>query len=270
MTPQTGPRFGLIVIGDEILSGKREDKHLSKVISLLVARGLELSWAHYLPDDRVAICEFLSRSINGNDIVFSTGGIGGTPDDHTRQAAALAAEVPLHRHPEAESFIVQRAREQAEKEGRELDMARPENRQRLTMADLPLGCDLIPNPYNRIAGFSLKQHFFVPGFPVMAWPMIEWVLDTRYSHLFHRRPRREKSAIVFDVYEAQITALMESIEQRHPGIKVFSLPSVGDASIGRHIELGVKGDSDRVDAAYVDLVAGLAPFNARIGEVSER
>ncbi len=270
MTSHRGPRFGLIVIGDEILSGRREDKHLSKVIELLAARGLELSWAHYLADDRTAICEFLGRSMSSNDIVFSTGGIGGTPDDHTRQAAALAAEVPLYRHPEAEALIVQRAREQAAKEGRALDMERPENRQRLTMADLPLGCDLIPNPYNRIAGFSVKQHFFVPGFPVMAWPMIEWVLDTHYQHLFHRRPRREKSAIVFEVYEAQITALMEAIEQRHPGIKVFSLPSVGDASIGRHIELGVKGDAERVDAAYADLIAGLEPFEARIGESHER
>ncbi|CAN5257296.1 molybdopterin-binding protein [soil metagenome] len=267
-----GPRFGLIVIGDEILSGRREDKHLSKVVALLSARGLELSWAHYLPDDRLAICEFLRRSMSGNDIVFSTGGIGGTPDDHTRQAAAMAAEVPLKRDTEAESYIIARATAMAEKEGKPLpiDTTRPEYQQRLTMADLPLGCDLIPNPYNQIAGFSIKQHFFVPGFPVMAWPMIEWVLDTGYDHLFHQRPKLEKSAVVFDVYEAQITGLMQAIEKHHAGIKVFSLPSVGDATIGRHIELGVKGDAARVDAAFDELLKGLEAFNARIGETLVR
>jgi molybdopterin-biosynthesis enzyme MoeA-like protein len=239
----------LLIIGDEILSGRRVDKHLTRTIELLGTRGLELSWAHYLPDDRIAICDFLRRSMSGNDIVFSTGGIGGTPDDHTRQAAAMAAEVPLHRHPEAEALIIERAAQMAAKEGTPVDASTPAYQQRLTMADLPLGCDLIPNPYNQIAGFSIKQHFFVPGFPVMAWPMIEWVLDSDYAYLFHQRPK---------------------IEKRHPGMKVFSLPSVGDATIGRHIELGVKGDPAKVDAAFAELIAGLEPFKARIGETATR
>lgn len=264
--------FGLIIIGDEILSGKREDKHLAHVITQLNARGLSLSWAHYLPDERPAIVAFLERTMNSNDIVFCTGGIGATPDDHTRQAAAAAAEVPIVRHPGAARLIVERIHEMAAQAGKggEPDLALPENDQRLQMADFPLGAELIPNPYNRIPGFSVGQHYFVPGFPVMAWPMIEWVLDTKYAHLFHRQSRAERSILVFDRFEAQLTPLMVSIEAEHPGIKVFSLPSVGDDKLPKHIELGVKGDAAHVDAAYAALLAGLRAAGARLGEEAQR
>ena len=260
--------FGLIIIGDEILSGKREDKHLAQVIGLLNARGLSLSWAHYLPDERSVIADFLERTMNSNDIVFCTGGIGATPDDHTRQAAAEAAEVPVVRHPEAAKLIIQRIHDMAMQAGRTdaPDMALPENDQRLQMADFPLGADLIPNAYNRIPGFSIGQHYFVPGFPVMAWPMIEWVLDTKYAHLFHRQAKAERSILVFDRFEAQLTPLMVAIEAQHPGIKVFSLPSVGDDKLPKHIELGVKGEAARVEAAYLALLEGLRAAGARLGD----
>jgi molybdenum cofactor synthesis domain-containing protein len=81
---------GLIVVGDEILSGKRVDKHFAKVVELLTARGMELAWAEYVGDDPARITATLRRAFAGGDIVFSTGGIGATPDDHTRQCAAAA------------------------------------------------------------------------------------------------------------------------------------------------------------------------------------
>lgn len=263
---------GLIIIGDEILSGKREDKHLSKVISLLANRGLNLAWAHYLPDDRSAIAAFLKESMNSNDVVFCTGGIGGTPDDHTRQAAAIAAEVPLVRHKEAARIIEERVNDIAHGQGQPtpVDMHAPENQQRLTMADLPHGAELIPNPFNKIPGFSVGQHYFVPGFPVMAWPMIEWVLDTKYKNLFHRQVQRERSVIVYDAYEAQLTPLMEAIEQQFKPIKVFSLPSVGDDTMPRHIEIGVKGDPAILDRAFDALLDGMRQTPARLGEQLRR
>ena len=82
--------FGLIIIGDEILSGKRQDKHLPKVIDLLKARGLGLAWARYVGDDRRQITAALKDAFASGDVVFSCGGIGATPDDHTRQCAAAA------------------------------------------------------------------------------------------------------------------------------------------------------------------------------------
>ena len=92
--------FGLIVIGDEILSGKRVDKHMPKVIELLGARGLQLGWAEYVGDVPERITAALKRAFASGDIVFSTGGIGATPDDHTRQCAAAALGVALELHPE--------------------------------------------------------------------------------------------------------------------------------------------------------------------------
>ena len=249
--------FGLLIIGDEILSGKRADKHLPKVIELLAARGLSLSWARYVGDDRERITADLKDAFAGGDAVFSCGGIGATPDDHTRQCAAAALGVPLALHPEARDFVLERMRDVAREQGKPFEPDRDDNRHRLNMAVFPEGAGIIPNPYNKIAGFSVRKGeggvFFVPGFPVMAWPMIEWVLDTVYAGLHSRSGPRERSVIVFGSMEATLTPLMEAIESDFPGIKVFSLPSVDHPDWGRHIELGVKGD------------AGLRVQDARVG-----
>ena len=97
--------FGAFIIGDEILVGKRQDKHFSFIIDALGRRGLRLSWAQYLGDEREVITTALERSFASGDAVFSFGGIGATPDDHTRQCAAAALGVPLELHPEAEREI---------------------------------------------------------------------------------------------------------------------------------------------------------------------
>lgn len=249
--------FGLIVIGDEILSGKRADKHLARVIELLAVRGLRLAWAQYLPDHRAAITETLRRTFASDDAVFSCGGIGATPDDHTRQAAAAALGVGLRLHPQAEALITQRCREMAAEGKGSADMSVPENQQRLRMGEFPHGARIIHNPYNRIPGFAVARHYFLPGFPVMAWPMIEAVLDDEFRSMFHHAPQAERSMLVFDTPESAVAPLMEDIEARFPGVRSFSLPSVGDGQDGkparRHIELGVKGSPDRLDAAFAEL-----------------
>ena len=257
--------FGLIVVGDEILSGKRIDKHMPKVIELLAARGLELGWAEYVGDVPVRITAALGRAFASGDIVFSTGGIGATPDDHTRQCAAAALGVPLALHPEAEALIRERMQDTAREQGTVYEPDRPDNVHRLNMGVFPLGANIIPNTYNKIPGFSIGDVHFVPGFPVMAWPMIEAVLDGRYAGLFARGRAAEKSVIVYGAMEATLTPLMQAVERDHPGIKVFSLPSVDHPQYGRHIELGVKGDAGRIEAAYGQLLAGLHGFEARLG-----
>jgi molybdopterin-biosynthesis enzyme MoeA-like protein len=107
--------------------------------------------------------------------------------------------------------------------------------------------------------------YFVPGFPVMAWPMVEWVLDTHFSHLHQLQAYIEKSVIVMGTMEAMLTPLMLTIEARHPGVKVFSLPSMDHAEYGRHIELGVKGAPADVNAAFPGVLAGLHLFNLKLG-----
>ncbi len=249
-------RFGLIIIGDEILSGKRQDKHFAKVLELLTARGLSLSWVNYLGDDRERLVQTLKLSFGSDDVVFSCGGIGATPDDHTRQAAAAALGRPLELHPEASRLIAERTADMARERKANADMSLPENQQRLKMGDFPVGANIIPNPFNKIPGFNVDHHWFVPGFPVMAWPMIELVLDTHYSRFFNEDVPADRSFLVFELAESTATPLMESIEREFPGIKVYSLPSMGEGGVRRHIELGVKGNKARIDAAFERLRNG--------------
>ncbi len=260
--------IGLVIVGDEILSGKRQDKHLPKVIELLGARGLSLHWARYVGDDRPRITADLQHAFASGDLVFSCGGIGATPDDHTRQCAAAALGVDLALHLQARDFILERMRDIALEQGLPYEPERHDNQHRLNMGMFPQGAGIIPNPYNKIAGFFCGHVHFVPGFPVMAWPMIEWVLDQRYAHLHQARRAVERSVIVFGAMEASLTPLMEDIETRFPGIKVFSLPSVDHAQWGRHIELGVKMDSKSAgdsQPAFAALLQGLAQFGAKLG-----
>lgn len=234
-------RIGLFIIGDEILSGRRQDRHFAKVVELLSARGLQLSWAQFLGDDREVLVDAYRRSLASGDIVFSCGGIGATPDDHTRQAVAAALGVATVLHPQAAELIAQRIAETAAQGKGSADISLPENRQRLRMGEFPEGAEIVPNPFNKIPGFFIKDHTFVPGFPVMAWPMIEWTLDHRYADMHHSVPHIEYSFLVFDLAESTITPVMEALELRWPAIKAFSLPSMGGT--GRnHIELGVKGE----------------------------
>jgi molybdopterin-biosynthesis enzyme MoeA-like protein len=257
--------FGLIIVGDEILSGKRQDKHMPKVIELLAARGLSLSWARYVGDDRPRITAALRDAFAGGDAVFCCGGIGATPDDHTRQCAGAALGVPLALHPRAKELILERMRDLAVEQGLPYEPDRPDNVHRLNMGVFPEGADIVPNPYNKIPGFSVRTVHFVPGFPVMAHPMIEWVLDTLYPQLHGRHAKRERSVIVFGSMEATLTPLMESIESDHPGVRVFSLPSVDHPQWGRHIELGVKGEAAAADAAFADLLSGLREMGVQLG-----
>lgn len=236
--------FGVLIIGDEILSGRRSDKHLAKSIELLGARGLRLSWARYCGDERPRLIEMLQQTFASGDIVFSFGGIGATPDDHTRQCAAAALGLELALHPDAEREI----------RGRFGDETTP---QRLMMGEYPVGSEIIPNPYNRIPGFRIRHHHFLPGFPQMSWPMMEWVLDTHYRALHHAETWVERAVTVFDAYEGQLIDLMTALEARH-GVTIFSLPTLGGDGGRRQIELGAKGcDVVAVDAAMTEMCAEL-------------
>ncbi|MBK9955500.1 MAG: competence/damage-inducible protein A [Rhodocyclaceae bacterium] len=240
--------FGALIIGDEIIRGKRQDKHFEKLREILAVRGLHLDWVLYLGDDRPRLIEALKRSFASDDVVFSFGGIGATPDDHTRQAAAAAAGVPLELHPEAEARIRERL----------AALNRPITQSMLDMGRFPAGSRTIPNPVNGIVGFSCGDHHFVPGFPEMAWPMVEWVLDGNYAGLFHAHPEAEAAILVWDGIEGLLVDLMERVEWEFPGLTVFSLPSMGSASRGRHVELGVRGTPEQVPLAMREIESEVA------------
>jgi molybdopterin-biosynthesis enzyme MoeA-like protein len=226
--------FGAIIIGDEILSGKRADRHFAHVIETLGGRGLELSWCRLIRDVPALIVETLRQTYASGDVVFSFGGIGATPDDHTRRCAAEAAGVRLVRHPEAVAEIVAQFG----------DEAAP----RLVMADLPEGSAIIPNPFNRIPGFTLGTHHFLPGFPQMAWPMMDWVLDTLYPGVRNLAPEAEAVITVFDVAESPLLGLMTEFLARFPDLRFSSLPHIGEDG-SKRVELGVRGEGGRVAEA---------------------
>jgi molybdopterin-biosynthesis enzyme MoeA-like protein len=267
---EAAPAIGIIIIGDEILSGKRADKHLPKFIQLLSERGLQLSWAEYVGDSPDRITAVLSRAFQSGDVVFSCGGIGATPDDHTRQCAAKALGLPLALQPEAKALILERMQDVAKEQGLPYEPLREDNLHRLNMGTFPEGADIIRNPYNKIPGFTCKGKgqgmvHFVPGFPVMAWPMMEDKLNA-YCQTWGSAPSRtERSVIVLGAMEATLTPLMETIEAQFPGVKVFSLPSVDHPEWGKHIELGVKGEEALSMLAYAALKDGLKPFKVNLG-----
>ncbi|MGD8617609.1 MAG: molybdopterin-binding protein [Gammaproteobacteria bacterium] len=236
---QDPQEFGVVIVGDEILAGKRTDRHCAHVIETLGKRGLQLAWARFTSDDRRRLVRELRQT--GEDVVpvFCFGGIGATPDDQTRQAAAEAFDAPLVRNPDAQAMIENRFGKDAYPN-------------RILMADLPEHCALIPNPYNQVPGFSLYDHHFMPGFPVMAWPMLDWVLDHYYpaAHV----QRQEKSLRVMNARESELLQLMQALDERHPDAVLFSLPHLGEVNT---IEIGFRGERGAVATALADLTACL-------------
>ncbi len=236
--------FAAIIIGDEILSGKRIDRHFARLTQLLGARGLRLAWVEYLGDERGRIAQTLRRSLAAGDTVFCFGGIGNTPDDHTRQAAAQALGVELQLHPDAERAI-------------RLRFGDGVDERRLSLGVFPRGVDIIPNPFNGIPGFRVRDHHFVPGFPQMAHPMVEWALDTFYAQHFNTRPPVDKALLLTGptAYESALLDLMERIVAEYPQLRLFSLPSIGEDGQRRHLELGVEGEETLVDRALAQIRA---------------
>jgi molybdopterin-biosynthesis enzyme MoeA-like protein len=210
----------------------------------------------YLGDDRSRLADTLRRTMASNDVVFSFGGIGVTPDDHTRQAAAAAAGVVLALHADAEREI----------RARMAEMNQEVTPARLELGTFPAGSRIIPNPFNRIPGFSYAHHHFFPGFPQMAWPMLEWVLDTHYRELFCSGAEVELALIVWDGLEGQLLDLMRRIESEFAGVTVFSLPSFGSETLRRHIELGVRGDPAVAQSAFAAMRAELERRGCELGD----
>ncbi len=225
MAPDAPVRFGLIVIGDEVLNGARADSHRAAFKTRIQARGHELAWHWLLPDDPETLTAHLAFSMGRPDPVFVCGGIGATPDDYTRACAAAAAGVALIRHPEAAALL-------------EAKFGVDAYPNRILMADLPAGCELVPNPVNQIPGFALRRHWFLPGFPQMAWPMAEWVLDGRFGHC---TVLGEAAVEVRGVPESRLIPLMRDLGDAYPTLKLFSLPHMGEDP---RILLGFRGRGD--------------------------
>jgi len=231
-------KIGALIIGDEILSGRRQDKHLEHTINTLALRGLELTWARYCGDDEILLSKEFRHIHESNNICFSFGGIGATHDDKTRQAVASALNVSLVQHPDAVREI-------------EARFGQDSYPYRILMADLPQGARIIPNPYNRIPGFSVGNIHCLPGFPEMAWPMQEWLVDNYYLQFCTEQPVQFILTLA-DAHESQLIDLMSDFQNRHPTVKLSSLPRL--LSQGqRELELGLRGKRKAAEVALAEL-----------------
>lgn len=246
--------FHLLVTGNEQLSGKRQDKHFPKVIELLKARGLALEEATFLGDDEARIAAVIADAHARGAVLLCCGGIGATPDDRTRQACAAALRVAIERHAEGAAIL-------SEKYADRGDLLP----KLLLMTDFPQGATLIPNPVNRVSGFSMGDCHFVPGFPEMAWPMLEWVLDHHYPHLHNHTPAVEyQLRVTGNAVESALLDLMEAVIAAHPGLEFSSLPFRGRDDQEPHIEFGFKGEAAVAASAYWQFEAGLVQRDVRM------
>jgi molybdopterin-biosynthesis enzyme MoeA-like protein len=190
-------------------------------------------------DEPRGLHEALAQTLQGGVPVFCFGGIGATPDDNTRQVAADVFGRKLEVDAAALGLI----------EAEFGDAAYPN---RVRMACLPEGCVLIPNPCNRVPGFTLQEHHFLPGFPQMAWPMLEWVLVRYYPVL--EELCVERSVRVLDVRESDLLELMEWLSRHHAEADLFSLPRLDEKT---SVEIGFRGRQAAVNAAFEDLLFAL-------------
>jgi len=237
MTAPAPVGFGLIIIGSEILDGRVRDRHFTVCRDLLIERHIPLRYTLILEDEPGLLESKLRWAMSRSDPFFCCGGIGGTPDDYTRQCAARAGGVGIVVH--AEGLDMLRGR---------MEMTAARRR----MIEFPDGSTLIPNPVNRVPGFTLGNGHFLPGFPSMAEPMMAWVLDNCYAGA---PPAARHTLCLPGAREADLVDLMEAFTEAHPELAFSSLPRFVDG--GTEVALSVHGPMSDAQAGLEHLVAML-------------
>ena len=224
-------KVGLVIIGDELLQGRRADKHFPHVRGYFEELGVDISWVYWLGDETGLLVEHFQAIKKRGDVCFCFGGIGATPDDLTRQAMAEAHGVEVVAHPEAVRLI----------ENQFGEGAYPN---RILMAQLPAGAELIPNQFNNIPGFSVGEIYCLPGFPEMAWAMVQWIVHSYYD--VSQNPENYfQSFVVPGARESELIQLLEDTQQDFHQVKLSSLPRFPKAG-GWQVELGARGSEQEV------------------------
>ncbi|WP_018176213.1 molybdopterin-binding protein [Thioalkalivibrio sp. AKL8] len=230
--------IGAVIIGDELLSGKRRDRHQAHLTAALAERGLELAWIRIVGDNARLLTQTFRETLASGAEVFSFGGIGATPDDRTRACLAEALAQPLAPHPEFMAILEERFGADAWPH-------------RVRMAELPEGASLIPNPVNGIPGFSCAQHHCVPGFPAMAEPMARWVLEQRFPDRDAAAGAVEEVLRLENVTESRLVPVLEAMEAAFPDLRISCLPRMDRQA--PQVELGLRGARARVTEAQAAL-----------------
>lgn len=231
----------LVVIGDEILSGRTQDKNVAQLASWLNVQGIRLAEVRIVPDVEAAIVEAVNTLRARNDYLFTTGGIGPTHDDITVDAIAAALGVSVVIHPEARAVL---DRYYASRGG--LTEAR------LRMARVPEGAELIPNRMSGAPGIRIGDLFILAGVPHITAGMLDALTGTLEGGL----PVLSRTIGAW-VPESEIADLLRETERAHPGVAIGSYPFFRDGRVGANFVVRAT-EQALVDQVSAALIAGLA------------
>ncbi len=232
---------GLVVIGDEILSGRTHDKNIAQVASWLQVQGIRLSEVRVVPDIEECIVEAVNALRERNDYLFTTGGIGPTHDDITVDAVAKALGVGVVIHPTARAIL---ETYYADKGGL--------NEGRLRMARVPEGAELIPNRMSGAPGIRLGNVFLMAGVPHITAGM----LDALTGQLEGGAPLLTET-IGGWIPESEVAVLLRETEQAHENCQIGSYPFFREGKIGSNFVIR-STDADELRSCVDTLCDGLA------------
>jgi molybdenum cofactor synthesis domain-containing protein len=207
----------LLVIGDEILSGRTQDKNVAQVAAWLNDQGIRLAEVRVVPDVEARIADAVNALRATHDYLFTTGGIGPTHDDITVDSVAAALGVPVIVHPEARAILEDYYR----------DRPGGVNQARMRMARTPEGAELIPNSASRAPGVRVGNIYILAGVPHIAAAMLEALTGT----LEGGRPMVSVT-IGARAAESEVAELLRVTEADHPGVAIGSYPFFKDGGYG--------------------------------------
>ena len=231
---------GLVVIGDEILSGRTHDRNIAQVASWLQVQGIRLAEVRVVPDETARIVAAVNALRAANDYLFTTGGIGPTHDDITVDAVAEALGVPVVVHPEARAIL---ARYYADKGGL--------NEGRLRMARVPEGAELIANRMSGAPGIRIGNLFLMAGVPHIAAGMLDALTGT----LEGGAPLLSETLGGF-IPESEVAGLLRETEKAHPACQIGSYPFFRDGRVGSNFVIR-STEAAALAACAADLGSGL-------------
>jgi molybdenum cofactor synthesis domain-containing protein len=244
---------GLLVIGDEILSGRTKDKNIGYIAEYLTNIGIDLKEVRVVADDEHAIVEALNALRNRYDYVFTTGGIGPTHDDITAECVAKAFGVPIDYDPRAVAILKERF------QGSELNEAR------MRMTRIPAGADLIRNKVSAAPGFRIGNVFVMAGVPAIMQAMLDAIAPT-----LETGARMLSETIRADTREGDIGTQLGEIAKAHPQVSIGSYPFFDEAR-GPNTNIVVRSrDADRLAAAKHAVEQMLVSVRADLAQTARR
>ncbi len=249
MPPARNKQAALLLIGDELLSGRTQDKNLAHIAGVLEKKGIALAEARITADNHADIIAALNALRRRYDYVFTTGGIGPTHDDITAAAVAEAFDRPLIRNPEAVAQL------EAHYARRDVEL----NEARLRMADMPEGAALIPNFISGAPGFVIDNVYVLAGVPVIMQNMMQQVAKTLAAGA-----RTHEKTLVFKAAEGEIARELADQQKNYPDVKIGSYPAI--TAQGAVVRVVLRGKDKKKLAAAAESLAGIADALPSAGE----